>query len=464
MPDVKYTESSWEKTNQALSHLTGCYGIGVTEELKAVSRNLEEAEEVIRSYDEDRLIHFSHENHTSKYETLGEKLAVLQEFTTQVNGVLAEEIDDPFYKKIDAYIEAVRDLDISEYTTKNRLGITSKETIYGDGVGQTIEIEKTNIDLADIVNGKNFVGKLMNREWKSYLKNHPGGDKISYSEYQTAILHSGAFEYKSVKDGQQSKEMFFTVGAVTATVVVGIFCPPAGMALGVTLAGSEVISAANGKNLISGRELGTGERWTRGVLGVVGLGLGTAELRAFSKSVSMVKGTQPGTLENLTQMIKHSSRSSYKELQSTARNMSAVEKADGSNLDYRRINIQQNDIGERLATRKEIRSFKKKFGQNGVKLTIDKKGKILPANVDGGFNFKTGKIVLPKNPTQIALHHEGFHAEQWLNIGQDAYAKLAVLEREEHVFEQIMKNQHLFDDQSIIHSIEYIERLRLKLK
>ncbi|RSU08814.1 Rhs core protein [Vagococcus entomophilus] len=144
--------------------------------------------------------------------------------------------------------------------------------------------------------------------------------------------------------------------------------------------------------------------------------------------------------------------------------MSAVEKADGSNLDYRRINIQQNDIGERLATRKEIRSFKKKFGQNGVKLTIDKKGKILPANVDGGFNFKTGKIVLPKNPTQIALHHEGFHAEQWLNIGQDAYAKLAVLEREEHVFEQIMKNQHLFDDQSIIHSIEYIERLRLKLK
>ncbi|MFC0232613.1 pre-toxin TG domain-containing protein [Vagococcus entomophilus] len=163
---------------------------------------------------------------------------------------------------------------------------------------------------------------------------HPGGDKIRYGEYQTAILHSGAFEYKSVKDGQQSKEMFFTFGAVTATVVVGIFCPPAGMALGVTLASSEVISAANGKDLISGRELGTGERWKRGVLGVVGLGLGAAELRAFSKSVSMVKGTQPGTLENFTQMMKHSSRSSYKELQSTARNMSAVEKASGSYGEY----------------------------------------------------------------------------------------------------------------------------------
>ncbi|WP_429953907.1 zincin-like metallopeptidase toxin domain-containing protein [Enterococcus sp. AZ192] len=79
-------------------------------------------------------------------------------------------------------------------------------------------------------------------------------------------------------------------------------------------------------------------------------------------------------------------------------------------------------------------------------------------------NLITGEIILPKNPTQIALHHEGFHAGQWLDIGQDAYTKLSTLQREEYVFEQIMKNQHLFDDRSIIHSIEYIEHLRLKFK
>ncbi|WP_257151695.1 zincin-like metallopeptidase toxin domain-containing protein [Bacillus pseudomycoides] len=41
---------------------------------------------------------------------------------------------------------------------------------------------------------------------------------------------------------------------------------------------------------------------------------------------------------------------------------------------------------------------------------------------------------------------------------------LSRLEREEYVFEQIMKNQHLFDEVSIQHSREYINRLRIKYK
>lgn len=62
------------------------------------------------------------------------------------------------------------------------------------------------------------------------------------------------------------------------------------------------------------------------------------------------------------------------------------------------------------------------------------------------------------------MHHEGFHAEQWLDIGKEQYMNLSRLEREEYVFEQVMKNKHLFDKASIDHSIEYIERLRLKYK
>lgn len=42
--------------------------------------------------------------------------------------------------------------------------------------------------------------------------------------------------------------------------------------------------------------------------------------------------------------------------------------------------------------------------------------------------------------------------------------KLSRLEREEYVFEQIMKNKHLFDEASLGHSLDYIKRLRRNFK
>ncbi|RXJ13577.1 hypothetical protein ETJ91_25195 [Bacillus albus] len=136
----------------------------------------------------------------------------------------------------------------------------------------------------------------------------------------------------------------------------------------------------------------------------------------------------------------------------------------GADLDFRKVNIQTNEIGETLATRKEIRAYKKEWGELGIKVNIDKKGTILPNNVEAAFDFVNGNIYLKKKPSVINMHHEGFHAEQWLDIGKEQYMNLSRLEREEYVFEQVMKNKHLFDKASIDHSIEYIERLRLKYK
>lgn len=133
-------------------------------------------------------------------------------------------------------------------------------------------------------------------------------------------------------------------------------------------------------------------------------------------------------------------------------------------MDFRKVNIQTNKIGETLATRKEIRAYKKEWGEVGIKVNIDKKGAILPENVEPAFDFINGNIFLKKKPSVINMHHEGFHAEQWLNIGKEQYVKLSRLEREEYVFEQVMKNKHLFDIPSIEHSIDYIDRLRLKYK
>lgn len=133
-------------------------------------------------------------------------------------------------------------------------------------------------------------------------------------------------------------------------------------------------------------------------------------------------------------------------------------------LDSRKVQILKNSIGENLASRKEIRQFKKTWGQVGVTVNVDKKGKVLRGKYEAGFDYSNGEIWIKKNPSLINLYHEGYHAEQWLAIGKDAYMNLSRLEREEYVFSRVMKNEELFDDNSINHSKEYINDLRLKHK
>lgn len=43
-------------------------------------------------------------------------------------------------------------------------------------------------------------------------------------------------------------------------------------------------------------------------------------------------------------------------------------------MDFRKVNIQTNKIEETLATRTEIRAYKKEWEELGIKVNIDKKG------------------------------------------------------------------------------------------
>ncbi|MCI8485286.1 MAG: hypothetical protein HFH41_13260 [Lachnospiraceae bacterium] len=58
------------------------------------------------------------------------------------------------------------------------------------------------------------------------------------------------------------------------------------------------------------------------------------------------------------------------------------------------------------------------------------------------------------------LYHEGYHAEQYLNIGQENYVNLGQLAREEYVYNRIMENSKLFNESEIAVSTVYIMKLR----
>ncbi len=97
---------------------------------------------------------------------------------------------------------------------------------------------------------------------------------------------------------------------------------------------------------------------------------------------------------------------------------------------------------------------------NNIKLIIDRKGKILPDNAAGGFNYNTGEIVLRDNPSLLSLEHESYHAEQYIKLGKEKYLEQTVLEREEYVYNQIMKNKENFTSNEILEAQRYIYKLR----
>lgn len=116
--------------------------------------------------------------------------------------------------------------------------------------------------------------------------------------------------------------------------------------------------------------------------------------------------------------------------------------------------------GQRLISIRELKRFTQDMNVKNIKVVIDEKGKILPDFAAGGFDPKTGQIVLKKEPTYLSAMHESYHAKQWLETGKEEYLKLSTLEREEYVYSQIMKNKDLYTAEEILFSQRYIYKLR----
>ncbi|MCD1261601.1 hypothetical protein B5M42_022620, partial [Paenibacillus athensensis] len=122
--------------------------------------------------------------------------------------------------------------------------------------------------------------------------------------------------------------------------------------------------------------------------------------------------------------------------------------------------VQTAPNGHRLISIRDLKMFTKEMNEKNIRVVIDSKGKILPSFADGGFNPTTGQIVLKKEPTYLSAKHESYHAQQWLELGQEQYLKLTTLEREEYVYSQIMKNKDLYTSAEILFSQKYIFKLR----
>ncbi|MED3698924.1 AHH domain-containing protein, partial [Heyndrickxia sporothermodurans] len=123
-------------------------------------------------------------------------------------------------------------------------------------------------------------------EYDAWKELNPDQD-FSQKEYQLAAVNTRAFEYESIRNHQESKEFWGQIAALVVIVGVSLVCPPAGIALGAAYGTFELSSAVSGKDWISGRELGTGERVFRGVLSPLDIIPGVNSITKFSGTVKL---------------------------------------------------------------------------------------------------------------------------------------------------------------------------------
>lgn len=315
--DVKTSSGGWETMRSSVGNVVGkgAWGKGVIDDLKDITKNLEKAEEKISAKDEDGVVSFHHLDRTTTYQEIYEKMEVLYGFTNKAHDLVDETIDEKFYQEIDKYAVAMRDLTINKYSTKNITGATKQELVFTSSSMQEMQtVSKDKITVDDLFSDSSPLGKKMKAEFDQYKLTQD--KEIEYKDYKQSMLNTGAFEYTSIKDKQMKKETWVNLGIAAVIIIASIAFPPAGMALGFVVSSLEVGSAITGKDWVSGRELGTGERVFRGILGGVGLGGELYALNAFSKNVRLANQIKYGgegatSVQHLGDMVANSGKTSY---------------------------------------------------------------------------------------------------------------------------------------------------------
>ncbi|MFD2130309.1 hypothetical protein ACFSKI_03500 [Pseudogracilibacillus auburnensis] len=168
--------------------------------LRKLTNNLEDVESLIRKYDSDGYISFHHTSQEKKYQQLFNDYQELHRFTKQVGGIVDDVIDQRFYEDMDAFVEAMRNLRIEEYTTENRIDATTIINTH-HAPGGSVELPKDEITLNDLFAGDNFYANQIKLEYQQVKEMNPD-QEFSLEDYQLAALNTHAFEYESIKDQQ----------------------------------------------------------------------------------------------------------------------------------------------------------------------------------------------------------------------------------------------------------------------
>ena len=295
--DVELHSSTWKTMKQAITGLTenatvsssgygnytnaqaGSYSTGTTstgfakrvEDLVKIS---EKVQKLIKEKDTDGVVSYTYHDETSTAQTLQAKLSTLERYAENVNTYINKKIDRPFYEAMDKVGAKLEALNIQKYKTTNKIGykrIESVKDAYGHPVG-TKEVTPPEIGIDELYKVDSPYKASLKKSYEKYKKSKEYKEhRLTETEYVQVMHQTRSFEYVSIDDEKSTTEMWRDLTLTAATVVLFVFCPPAGAVLSTVAATAEMYSAASGKDWGTGRELDGNERAMRGAFALLDL-------------------------------------------------------------------------------------------------------------------------------------------------------------------------------------------------
>ena len=295
--DVELHSSTWKTMKQAITGLTenatvsssgygnytnaqaGSYSTGTTstgfakrvEDLVKIS---EKVQKLIKEKDTDGVVSYTYHDETSTAQTLQAKLSTLERYAENVNTYINKKIDRPFYEAMDKVGAKLEALNIQKYKTTNKIGYKRIESVkdpYGHPVG-TKEVTPPEIGIDELYKVDSPYKASLKKSYEEYRKSKDYKDhRLTETEYVQVMHQTRSFEYVSIDDEKSTTEMWRDLTLTAATVVLFVFCPPAGAVLSTVAATAEMYSAASGKDWGTGRELDGNERAMRGAFALLDL-------------------------------------------------------------------------------------------------------------------------------------------------------------------------------------------------
>ena len=259
---------------QAGSYSTGTASTGFAKRVEDLVKISEKVQKLIKEKDTDGVVSYTYHDETSTAQTLQAKLSTLERYAENVNTYIKKNIDRPFYEAMDKVGAKLEALNIQQYKTTNKIGYKRIESVkdpYGHPVG-TKEVTPPEIGIDELYKVDSPYKASLKKSYEEYRKSKDYKDhRLTETEYVQVMHQTRSFEYVSIDDEKSTTEMWRDLTLSAATVVLFVFCPPAGAVLSTVAATAEMYSAASGKDWGTGRELDGNERAMRGAFALLDL-------------------------------------------------------------------------------------------------------------------------------------------------------------------------------------------------
>ena len=259
---------------QAGSYSTGTASTGFAKRVEDLVKISEKVQKLIKEKDTDGVVSYTYHDETSTAQTLQAKLSTLERYAENVNTYINKKIDRPFYEAMDKVGAKLEALNIQKYKTTNKIGYKRIESVkdpYGHPVG-TKEVTPPEIGIDELYKVDSPYKASLKKSYEEFKKSKDYKDhRLTETEYVQVIHQTRSFEYISIDDEKSTTEMWRDLTLSAATVVLYVFCPPAGAVLSTVVAAAEMYSAASGKDWGTGRELDGNERAMRGAFALLDL-------------------------------------------------------------------------------------------------------------------------------------------------------------------------------------------------